>query len=189
MPTWRPDPTFYPSPALAMEAPAEGLAYVAMLNASGNGGRDAIGVVDVDPASPTYSRLVGKVEFPQGDNELHHFGWNACSSHLCPFAPHPHVERRYLVVPGTHSSRIHIVDTKPDPRNPTLVKVIEGSEVHAKTGYIDKARSLSGYVTTADGTMLSFSMLCNNYGVPTTTVNRVQDSLAVRLASLRLSAP
>ena len=61
--------------------------------------------------------------------------------------------------------------------------------VHAKTGYIDKARSLSGYVTTADGRMLIFSMLCNNYGVPTATVNRVQDSLAVRLASLRLPAP
>ncbi|MFL5505942.1 MAG: selenium-binding protein SBP56-related protein, partial [Gemmatimonadales bacterium] len=135
MPTWRPDPTFYPSPALAMEAPAEELAYVAMLNANGNGGRDAIGVVDVDPGSPTYAQLVGKVEFPQGDNELHHFGWNACSSHLCPFAPHPHVERRYLIVPGTHSSRIHIVDTRPDPRNPKLVKVIEGSEVQEKTGY------------------------------------------------------
>ena len=40
--------------------------------------------------------------------------------------------------------------------------------VHAKTGYVDKARSLSGYVTTADGRMLIFSMLCNNYGVPTT---------------------
>ena len=105
MPTWRPDPTFYPSPALAMEAPAEELAYVAMLNANGNGGRDAIGVVDVDPRSPTYAQLVGKVEFPQGDNELHHFGWNACSSHLCPFAPHPHVERRYLIVPGINSSR------------------------------------------------------------------------------------
>ena len=26
-----PDPTFYPSPALAAEAPAEGLAYVALL--------------------------------------------------------------------------------------------------------------------------------------------------------------
>ena len=135
MPTWRPDPTFYPSPALAMEAPAEELAYVAMLNANGNGGRDAIGVVDVDPRSPTYAQLVGKVEFPQGDNELHHFGWNACSSHLCPFAPHPHVERRYLIVPGTHSSRIHIVDTRPDPRNPQLVKVIEGREVQEKTGY------------------------------------------------------
>jgi serine-type D-Ala-D-Ala carboxypeptidase/endopeptidase (penicillin-binding protein 4) len=61
--------------------------------------------------------------------------------------------------------------------------------VRAKTGYIDKARSLSGYVTTADGRLLIFSMLCNNYVVPTATVNRVQDSLAVRLASLRLPAP
>jgi D-alanyl-D-alanine carboxypeptidase/D-alanyl-D-alanine-endopeptidase (penicillin-binding protein 4) len=60
--------------------------------------------------------------------------------------------------------------------------------VHAKTGYIDKARSLSGYVTTADGRLLIFSMLCNNYSVPTATVNRVQDSLAVRLASMRLPA-
>jgi D-alanyl-D-alanine carboxypeptidase/D-alanyl-D-alanine-endopeptidase (penicillin-binding protein 4) len=58
--------------------------------------------------------------------------------------------------------------------------------VHAKTGYIDKARSLSGYVTTADNRLLIFSMLCNNYSVPTATVNRVQDSLAARLASLRL---
>ena len=132
---WRPDPTFYPSPSLAMAAPAEQLAYVAMLNPTGAGRNDAIGVVDVDPDSPTYARLVGQVEFPNADNELHHFGWNACSSHLCPFAPHPHVERRYLVVPGTHSSRIHIVDTKPDPRNPKLIKVIEGREVHEKTGY------------------------------------------------------
>ena len=84
---------------------------------------------------PSYGRLVGQVDFPQGGNELHHFGWNACSSHLCPWAPNAHVERRYLVVPGTNSSRIHIVDTKPDPRNPTLVKVIEGEEVMAKTGY------------------------------------------------------
>ena len=61
--------------------------------------------------------------------------------------------------------------------------------VHAKTGFIDKARSLSGYVTTADGQMLLFSMLCNNYSVPTATVNRVQDSVAARLASLRLTSP
>ena len=32
MPMWRPDPTFYPSPKLAMQAPAEKLAFVAMLN-------------------------------------------------------------------------------------------------------------------------------------------------------------
>ena len=39
--------------------------------------------------------------------------------------------------------------------------------VHAKTGTLDKARSLSGYVTTADGRMLLFSALCNNYTVAT----------------------
>jgi methanethiol oxidase len=135
MATWKPDPTFYASPALAVEAPPEELAYVARLSTGTNGHRDALGVVDTDPDSESYGTLVGKLEFPQGGNELHHFGWNACSSHLCPYAPHAHVERRYLVVPGTHSSRIHVVDTQPDPRNPRLVKVIEGEEVMEATGY------------------------------------------------------
>ncbi len=139
MTTMLPDKTFYPSPELAGEAPPEALAYVALLAPETNGnGRtitDALGVIDVNPASPDYGRLVGKVDFPHGGNELHHFGWNACSSHLCGYAANPHVERRFLVVPGTHSSRIHVVDTKPDPRNPRLVKVIEGEEVMRKTGY------------------------------------------------------
>ena len=43
----RPDPSFYPSPKLAMEAPPERLAYVALLASGGNGHRDAIGVVPV----------------------------------------------------------------------------------------------------------------------------------------------
>ena len=131
----RPDPSFYASPKLATEAPPEELAYVALLATGDNGRRDALGVVDTNPASPTYGRLVGRTEFPHAGNELHHFGWNACSSHLCPWAPNAHVERRYLIVPGTHSSRIHVLDTKPDPRQPALVKVIEGAEVMAKTGY------------------------------------------------------
>ena len=36
MALWKPDPTFYPSPKMAMEAPPEKLAFVAMLN-TGNG--------------------------------------------------------------------------------------------------------------------------------------------------------
>jgi selenium-binding protein 1 len=72
---------------------------------------------------------------PNIGDELHHFGWNACSSALCPTAPHPHVERRYLVVPGLRSSRIHVLDTKPNPRQPTLVKVIEPDELARKAGY------------------------------------------------------
>jgi selenium-binding protein 1 len=45
------------------------------------------------------------------------------------------MERRYLIVPGLRSSRIHIVDTKPDPRAPRITKVIEPEEVARKTGY------------------------------------------------------
>ena len=59
--------------------------------------------------------------------------------------------------------------------------------VHAKTGTVDKARSLSGYVTTADGHMLLFSFLCNNFTVPTREVERVQDAILVRLAGSPLA--
>jgi len=130
-----PDPTFYPSPGMAMQAPPERLAYVSLLNVGSNGQRDAMGVIDLDPSSSEYGRLVGQVDFPRGDNELHHFGWNACSACLCPQAAHPHMERRYLVVPGIGSSRIHILDTKPNPRQPKIVKVIEPEEFIRKTGY------------------------------------------------------
>ena len=61
MPVFRPDPTFYPSPRLAMEAPREGLAYVALLR---TGGRpDGFAVVDVGPRSATYGRVVHTLDF------------------------------------------------------------------------------------------------------------------------------
>lgn len=61
--------------------------------------------------------------------------------------------------------------------------------VHAKTGFVDRARSLSGYVTTADGENLVFSMLCNNWTTPVHDVERVQDEIAIRLASMTIGAP
>ncbi len=134
MALWQPDPSFYPSPRLAMRAPAEKLAYVAAFDPERTRA-DAMAVVDVDPASPSYARIVGELEMPNVGDELHHFGWNACSSCLCPNAPHPHVERRYLVVPGLRSSRLYILDVKPDPRQPKLVKVIEPEEIALKAGY------------------------------------------------------
>ena len=141
MVTWRPDPSFYPSPKMAMQAPPEKLACVALLNPNaalngdGDGRPDALAVFDVDPGSETYGQIAGRVDLPNTGDELHHFGWNACSSALCPYAPHPHIERRFLVVPGIRSSRIHIIDTKPDPREPRIVKVIEPEELHDRTGY------------------------------------------------------
>jgi selenium-binding protein 1 len=135
MPLLKPDPTFYPSAKMAAQAPPERYAYVAMINPKKQGRADAIGVLDTDPDSKAYGRIVGQVDMPTVGDELHHFGWNACSSCLCPYAPHPHMERRYLIVPGINSSKIHILDTKPNPLKPTIVKVIEAEELAKRTGY------------------------------------------------------
>jgi selenium-binding protein 1 len=132
-----PDPTFYATPQDASNGARETLAYVATLNIGTNGDRkpDAITVIDLEPGSPTYGRPVGRTDMPGLGDELHHFGWNACSSALCPWAPHPHVERRYLLVPGLRSSNIHVLDVKDDPRQPKLVKTIEADEIAKKAGY------------------------------------------------------
>jgi selenium-binding protein 1 len=133
MELWKPDPTFYPSPRMAMQAPPERLAYVAALGV--NGRSDAMSVVDVDIESRTYGQLVHSLDLPFPGDELHHFGWNACSSALCPYAPHPHLERRYLIVPGLRSSRIYVLDTKADPARPRVIKIIEPETVKKRAGY------------------------------------------------------
>lgn len=61
------------------------------------------------------------------------------------------------------------------------------ANVRAKTGTLDMVRSLSGYATTADGRLLLFSILCNNWLVDVRDVDRVADAIAVRLAELRLA--
>src|SRR3954463_6087435 len=108
----KPDPTFYPSPASAIEGPPEELAYVVTLNTSDNGGPakpDALTVVDVKDGSSTKGPVGAPLPMPHVGGELPPFGWSACSSALCPWAPPPHVERRYLLAPGLRSSRIHVV--------------------------------------------------------------------------------
>ena len=72
----RPDPTFYPSPRLAMQAPPEKLAYVAALNPPGGRLNDAMLVIDVDPASASYGKRVGQTVLPNAGDELHHFWWH-----------------------------------------------------------------------------------------------------------------
>jgi selenium-binding protein 1 len=131
------DPTFYRTPQDAAEAPAETLAYVgAFHRGEGEPRPDALAVVDVDPASAEYASVVGWLDMPEVGDELHHFGWNACSSALCHTGHHAdHLQRRYLLVPGLRSSRINVVDTHPDPRRPTLVRHIDGSVLAERAGY------------------------------------------------------
>ncbi len=128
------DPTFYRSPRAAVAAPTERLAYVAAFDPAGRQ-RDAMAVVDCDPADSAYGEIVGWSELPTAGNELHHFGWNACSSALCHAGHEGQLERRYLVVPGLRSSRTYVLDTRPDPRQPRVVRTIEADELAEKAGY------------------------------------------------------
>ncbi len=134
------DPTFYRSPAAAGAAAPEQIAYVAAFDPAGQA-KDALAMVDCDPNSSTYGGVVGWAELPTAGNELHHFGWSACSSALCHDghgeggSHREPLERRYLLVPGIRSSTTYVLDTKPDPRHPVLTHTIEASELAAKAGY------------------------------------------------------
>jgi methanethiol oxidase len=125
-----PDPSFYSSPAEAVAAPPEDHAFVVTLNVDSQ--PDALSRLDLEPGSSTYGQLTERVDMPGIGDELHHFGWNACSSALCPWAPHPHVERRYLLVPGLRSSNIHVIDTKGGLK---LAKTVTAEEIARKAGY------------------------------------------------------
>jgi selenium-binding protein 1 len=130
------DPTFYRTPRDAAAAAPEQLAYVAAFSRGAGGRPDALTVVDVDKSSTDFGQVVGWLDMPNAGDELHHFGWNACSSALCHTGhATDHMERRYLLVPGIRSSRIHVIDTKPDPRQPRLVKVIDAEELANAAGY------------------------------------------------------
>ena len=120
----------YASPREAMRAPRERLLYtIGIYTGTEIEAPDYLATVDVDPDSPTRGRVVHRLEMPNLGDELHHFGWNACSScHGDASA-----ERRFLVVPGFKSNRIHIVDVG-EARAPTLHKVIEADEIIKKTG-------------------------------------------------------
>ena len=103
----------------AMKSPAETVAYVPAIYAGTPVKKpDYLATVDVDPNSPQYGKVISRLAMPNVGDELHHFGWNACSS--CHGEEGSH--RRFIVLPGITSGRIHIVDTE-DPRRPKMHKV------------------------------------------------------------------
>ncbi len=57
------------------------------------------------------------------------------------------------------------------------------NNVRAKTGTLAYVRSLSGYVETADGETLAFSMIANNFLVSSASAEYVQDTALQRLAT------
>src|SRR4029453_18173039 len=116
--------SLYPSPDGALAAPPEELLYLACLHeGTGVKAPDFLAVIDAEEGG-----IVHETPMPNVGDELHHFGWNRCSS-AC-HGP----DRSHLIVPGFRSSRIHVLDVATDPRRPRIEKVIEPEEVVRKTG-------------------------------------------------------
>src|SRR5262245_17844069 len=119
----------YASPQEAMQAEQEKVLYtIGLYTETGIEAPDYLATIDVDPNSPTYSQIIARVPVPNVGDELHHFGWNACSS--CH--DDESKSRRFLIVPGNRSGRLHVFDTA-DERAPKLSAVIEPEEIAAKT--------------------------------------------------------
>jgi methanethiol oxidase len=117
--------SFFASPEEALQAPHEEFLYVACLHeGTGVAAPDYLAVVDVEEG-----RVVHETPMPNVGDELHHYGWNRCSS-AC-HGP----DRSHLIVPGFRSSRIHVVNVADDPRRPRVEKVIEPEEIVRATGY------------------------------------------------------
>jgi serine-type D-Ala-D-Ala carboxypeptidase/endopeptidase (penicillin-binding protein 4) len=72
-------------------------------------------------------------------------------------------------------------------RDGTLARRLAGTaaegKVHAKSGTIDNARALSGYVDTPDGQTLAFSMIANNFSVAPSEVDAAVDKALILLAT------
>ncbi len=81
------------------------------------------------------------------------------------------VFRRSLAIAGVDGTLEHRMRGTPAAGN-----------VRAKTGTLNAASSLSGYVTTANGHTLSFAMLMNGSPLPLARAHAAQDAVAVLLA-------
>ncbi|KAG5155058.1 hypothetical protein JHK82_013027 [Glycine max] len=93
----------YASPLAAISGPRETLLYVtAIYSGTGRDKPDFLATVDVDPSSPTYSKVIHRLPVPYLGDELDHFGWNSCSSCYGD----PTAVRRYLILPSLHKTMI-----------------------------------------------------------------------------------
>ena len=104
---------------------------------------DFIAVVDVDIASPTYGKIINKLDLGSKGNELHHMGYTD--------------DRTKIWAGGLFSPRMWIIDVASDPVNPKIIKVIEDATkitgfAAPHTFYAIPGRMLISYTSKADGT-------------------------------------
>lgn len=111
----------------AKNGPREKILYVPCIQPQGVKATkpDYLATVDVDPESPTFCQVIHRLLMPYAGDELHHSGWNVCSS--CH--DDPDLKRDHLVLPGLGSDRVYLVDVS-DPKSPKHDMIVEPEEMH-----------------------------------------------------------
>ncbi len=114
----------YATPLEAMQnGPREKILYVTMIPCD-ESLPNYLATIDVDPDSANYQKVIHRLYTPNVNDELHHFGWNACSSCHGDSTR----QRRFIVLGGFKSSIIYIIDTANETK-PSLYKTIDSSEL------------------------------------------------------------
>lgn len=118
----------YHSPKDAQNGTPETLLYIPAI-VSDASRPDYLMTVDVDFKSPQYQQVIHRTHLPNKGDEIHHTGWNACSS-----CNDPSMKRRNLIVPGFASGRIHAIDVDSNPRAPTIARILEPEALKKQAG-------------------------------------------------------
>ncbi|XP_037038417.1 methanethiol oxidase [Bradysia coprophila] len=109
--------------------PREKLLYVVTVqpNLSESHG-DYLSTVDVDPDSATYCQIIHRTFTNRTGDELHHSGWNACSScfNITGDDATKIPKRDKLILPSLNSNNIYVFDVGTNERKPEIWKVIDG---------------------------------------------------------------
>lgn len=139
----------YATPADAIKAPVEKIVYFPCIPVD----KDKPGYLvtaDVDPKSPTFSQVIHRTYIPANGDELHHSGWNACSSCHCDKTR----SRNILVMPSINSAQVYMFDVGTDERAPKLKHVVTNEEM------LEKANLTNLHTThcLADGNIMISSM-------------------------------
>ena len=91
----------YASPSDAIKAPREKIVYTICIYTGTDVKKpDYLATIDVDEDSANYNKVIHRTELGSGGDELHHMGWNACSSCNTDGS----MQRKYLVIPGVVTS-------------------------------------------------------------------------------------
>lgn len=78
-----------------------------------------VSTMDLSQDAPFPSQVIHRLPMPHLKDELHHSGWNTCSSCYGDITK----ARTKLVLPALISSRVYVVDVGTEPRAPKLHKV------------------------------------------------------------------